>query len=77
MARPKRATFGRWLAKTRKELGITQRVLAVRLEVSHQAIGHWELDQCRPSLPALFAIYEELGVCEDADIVRLTRLAAA
>ena len=77
MARKKRATFGRWLAKTRKEEGITQRALAVKLGVSHQAIGQWELDKCRPALPTLFLLYEELGVLEDGDVARLTRLAAA
>ena len=54
-------TIGRKIAFYRKKLGITQDVLAQKMEVSNQAVSKWESDQCCPDislLPRLADIFD-------------------
>ncbi len=43
-------TFGSKLKKLRKEKALTQEALAVKLNVSRQAIAKWEKDECLPDI---------------------------
>lgn len=57
-----RQAFGRFLAKTRKEKGLTQKQLAQRLFVSDKAVSKWERGLSLPDIELLTPLAQELGV---------------
>ena len=58
-------TIGKRIAQLRKEKGLTQEELAVRMGVSPQAVSKWENDQTCPDISALPALSKLLGVTVD------------
>lgn len=61
----KKSTFRKNLVKRRKELGLTQEQLAVRLNVSPQAVSKWE-NSSYPDGELLPKIAKELNISLDA-----------
>lgn len=57
--------LGANIARYRKEIGLTQRELAERLNISCQAVSKWENGQTAPDLYLLPAIAETLHVSTD------------
>lgn len=58
-------TFGEKLKSARKEAGLTQEQLAVKLMVSRQAITKWEADKGMPDIENLKSLSQLLGVSVD------------
>lgn len=58
-------TFGEKLQNLRKKAGISQDVLAERLEVSRQAVSKWERDEAMPETDKLLRIARLFGVTTD------------
>ena len=58
-------TFGEKLKSARKDAGLTQEQLAVKLMVSRQAITKWEADKGMPDLENLKSLSQLLGVSID------------
>ncbi len=54
--------FGEFIAKLRKERGMTQKELAEKLFVSDKAISKWERGQSLPDITTLNPLAEALGV---------------
>ena len=54
--------FGEFIAKLRKEKGITQKELAEKLFVSDKAVSKWERGQSLPDITLLNPLAEALGV---------------
>ena len=54
--------FGAFLARLRREQGLTQKELAERLFVSDKAVSKWERCQSLPDVALLLPLAEELGV---------------
>lgn len=53
--------IGSIIMKKRKELGITQQVLAKKLHVSNQAVSKWENGMTCPEISLLPAIAKVFG----------------
>lgn len=53
---------GRFIAKKRKELNLTQEQLAERLGVSNKTISKWETGKCMPDYAVVKNLCEELKV---------------
>lgn len=58
-------TLGEKLKSARKEAGLTQEQLAVKLMVSRQAITKWEADKGMPDIENLKSLSQLLGVSVD------------
>ena len=58
-------TLGKKLKSARKEAGLTQEQLAVKLMVSRQAITKWEADKGMPDIENLKSLSQLLGVSID------------
>lgn len=58
-------TLGEKLKEARKEAGLTQEQLAVKLMVSRQAITKWEADKGMPDIENLKSLSQLLGVSID------------
>ena len=58
-------TLGRRIARLRREHELKQEELAVKLDVSGQAVSKWENDQTCPDITALPKLAEILGVTVD------------
>jgi len=58
-------TIGKRISYLRKEKGITQEELAVKLDVTPQAVSKWENDISYPDIMLLPKIAEILGVTVD------------
>ena len=58
-------TLGKKLKSARKEAGLTQEQLAVKLMVSRQAITQWEADKGMPDIENLKSLSQLLGVSID------------
>ena len=54
--------FGEFIAKLRKEMGMTQKELAERLFVSDKAVSKWERGQSLPDITTLNPLADALGV---------------
>ena len=54
--------FGRYIAKKRKSLGMTQEVLADRLGVSKSAVAKWETDGGLPGRDNIKLLAESLNL---------------
>lgn len=54
--------FGEFIAKLRKEKGMTQKELAERLFVSDKAVSKWERGQSLPDITTLNPLADALGV---------------
>ena len=54
--------FGVFIAKLRKEKGMTQKELAEELFVSDKAVSKWERGQSLPDITLLNPLAEALGV---------------
>ena len=54
--------FGDFIAKLRKERGMTQRELAEKLFVSDKAVSKWERGQSLPDITLLNPLADVLGV---------------
>ena len=59
-----RKTFGAYILRRRKELGMTQRAFAEKLFVTESAVSKWERGLSYPDITLLGAICEVLGVTE-------------
>lgn len=55
-------TFGRFIANTRRELGMTQLTLAEKLYVTDKAVSKWERGLCYPDLVLLEQLASVLGL---------------
>lgn len=55
-------TIGRFIAKKRKELNLTQEQLAERLGVSNKTISKWETGKCMPDYSVIKNLCEELNI---------------
>ena len=53
---------GKFIAKKRKELNLTQEQLAERLGVSNKTISKWETGKCMPDYAVVKNLCEELKV---------------
>jgi transcriptional regulator with XRE-family HTH domain len=58
-------TFGQRFARLRKEKGFTQESIAVKLNISPQAVSKWEKDASLPDISLLSDISDLLGVTTD------------
>lgn len=58
-------TLGNRILKYRKNLGITQEMLAQQLEVTNQAVSKWEADQCCPDIMLLPKLADIFGITID------------
>ena len=58
-------TFGQRLTRLRKELGLTQGIIAQRLGISVQAVSKWENDLAIPDIAILPELADILGVSTD------------
>lgn len=58
-------SIGKQIAKHRKQLNITQDMLAQRLEVTNQAVSKWESDQCCPDIALLPKLADIFGCSID------------
>ena len=54
-------TLGERIREARKRVGMSQELLAERMEVSRQAVAKWESDRSAPSAERLFRLAEVLG----------------
>ena len=59
-----RKTFGAYILRRRKELGMTQKMFAEKLYVTESAVSKWERGMSYPDITLLGAICEVLGVTE-------------
>ena len=59
-----RKTFGAYILRRRKELGMTQKAFAEKLYVTESAVSKWERGLSYPDITLLGAICEVLGVTE-------------
>ena len=57
-----RVTFGKFIAATRRELGMTQQALADQLHVTNTAVSKWERGLCYPDLMLLENLAVALGL---------------
>ncbi len=57
-----KAAFGAFVAKSRKELGFTQRELAEKLHVTDKAVSKWERGLSYPDVTLLEPLAEALGM---------------
>ena len=64
-----RKRFGTFVAKRRKELGMTQQELADRLFLSNKAVSKWETGQSLPDITLL----EPLAGCLKVSVAELLR----
>lgn len=55
-------TFGRWVARLRRERQMTQAELAARMHVTDKAVSKWERDAARPDISSLPRLADALGV---------------
>ena len=53
---------GKFIAKKRKELNLTQEQLAERLGVSNKTISKWETGKCMPDYAVVKSLCEELKI---------------
>lgn len=58
------------ISAARKRLGITQKELAIRLNVSQGAISQWEIGTTNPSIELLPRLAEILGCTVDELLVK-------
>ena len=58
-------TIGTRIARRRKELGMTQEDLAVKLGVSAQAVSKWENDASCPDISLLPNLVKTLNITTD------------
>lgn len=58
-------TFGEKLQDLRKKAGMSQDILAERIEVSRQAVSKWERDEAMPETDKLLRIAKLFGVTTD------------
>ena len=58
-------TFGEKLQSLRQKAGMSQDVLAERLEVSRQAVSRWERDETMPETDKVVALADIFGVTTD------------
>lgn len=58
--------IGNNIRKFRREMGLTQRMLAKKLLVSYQAVSAWERGQSVPDLTNAAALAQFFGVSLDA-----------
>ena len=58
-------TFGEKLYRLRKERKLSQEALALKLEVSRQAVSRWELGEVVPDTTNVLAISQVFGVSTD------------
>lgn len=65
--------FGEFIAKLRKERGLTQKELAEKLFVSDKAVSKWERGQSLPDITMLNPLAEALGVTA-AELLNCGRL---
>jgi len=54
--------IGKFIAKCRKEKGMTQNELAEKLGVTDKAVSKWENSRCMPDISSLQTLTEELGI---------------
>lgn len=54
-------TLGERIREARKRVGMSQELLAERMEVSRQAVAKWESDRSAPSAERLYRLAEVLG----------------
>lgn len=60
-----RKSIGSFIAALRKSNGMTQKMLAERLNVSDKAVSRWERDECAPDLSLIPVIAEIFNVTAD------------
>ena len=58
-------TMGSFIAVLRKSMGLTQKQLADKLNVSDKTISHWERDESAPDLSLIPVLAEIFGVTCD------------
>lgn len=58
-------TLGEKITGLRKELGVSQELLAEKLSVSRQAISKWEMDQALPQIDKVLAMCALFGISTD------------
>lgn len=58
-------TIGGFIAVLRKSVGMTQKDLADKLNVSDKAVSRWERDECAPDLSLIPVIADIFGVTAD------------
>lgn len=58
-------TYGETIRQARERAGMTQEMLAERLDVSRQAVSKWEKDLARPTASKLAALIELLKLPPD------------
>ena len=58
-------SFGRYIAKKRKSMGMTQEVLADKIGVSKSAVAKWETDGGLPDRDNLKLLAENLNLSVD------------
>lgn len=56
------STIGQRIARQRKQLGLSQEALGMRLQVSRQAISKWESDAALPEIDKLISLSKLFGV---------------
>jgi len=61
----KKNTFGKTVARLRKEQGITQQELADRMGVTDKAVSKWERDLSMPDTASLPLLAQTLGTTVD------------
>ena len=59
-------TFGQRFSRLRKAKGMTQEVIAEKMNISPQAVSKWENDLSAPDVSLLLPLAELLGVTTDA-----------
>lgn len=57
-------TFGKFISKKRRELGLTQKELAENLYVTESAVSKWERGISYPDITLIAAICEQLKISE-------------
>lgn len=57
-----KTSFGKFVADTRRELGLTQQMLAERLHITDKAVSKWERGLSYPDLTMLEPLAEALGL---------------
>ncbi len=55
-------TIGKFIAKKRKELNLTQEQLAERLGISNKTVSKWETGKCMPDYSVIKNLCEELKI---------------
>ena len=58
-------TFGQRFSRLRKAKGMTQEVIAEKMNISPQAVSKWENDLSAPDVSLLLPLAELLGVTTD------------